>query len=275
MRHIDLFTGIAGFALAARYVWDREYEPVVFCDSNAWCQKLIQKRFPGKPVVNDVRKIQGHEYGAIDILTGGFPCQPFSVAGQKRGDQDDRYLWPEMFRIIRTGMPRWVVAENVYGLIAQQDGVVFEQVCADLESAGYDVGAFVIPACAVDAPHRRDRVWIVGHTRSGGLYGIERGGGQGRSLRTDVLLWPTPKGSPLGPDYARLNRPNSGSDGLSTAVAREFLPTPTVQDSKNNGSSSQQDRNTKPLNALAGGPLNPVWVEWLMGYPEGWTDLGG
>ena len=101
----------------------------------------------------------------IDILTGGFPCQPFSQAGQRRGTEDNRYLWPEMFRVIQLTKPAWIVAENVYGLVNIQGGVVFEQVCSDLESEGYEVQTFIIPACAVNAPHRRDRVWIIAYNK--------------------------------------------------------------------------------------------------------------
>jgi DNA (cytosine-5)-methyltransferase 1 len=103
----------------------------------------------------------------IDILTGGFPCQPFSQAGRRKGTDDDRYLWPEMLRVIREFKPTWVIAENVRGLLTLQQGVVFEQVCLDLEASDYEVQAFIIPAVAVNAPHRRDRVWFVAHRKSG------------------------------------------------------------------------------------------------------------
>src|SRR3954447_20544428 len=120
----------------------------------------------------DIRELSRKRYiedhgdpGTIDLLTGGFPCQPFSVAGRRRGSQDDRFLWPEMLRVIREFHPRWVIAENVRGLLSQERGVVFEQVRADLEGQAYDVQAFVIPAAGVGAPHRRDRVWIAAHTK--------------------------------------------------------------------------------------------------------------
>ena len=102
-------------------------------------------------------------------MSGGFPCQPFSVAGKRQGTDDDRYLWPEMLRVLREVQPRWFVGENVCGLLAGQSGMVFERVCADLEDAGYKVQSFVIPACAVGAPHRRERIWFVAHAESLGL----------------------------------------------------------------------------------------------------------
>jgi DNA (cytosine-5)-methyltransferase 1 len=159
MKHLDLFSGIGGFALAASWVWP-DHEVVAFCDNEPFCQKVLSKHWPDVPVIDDIRKIKGEDYGAVDIITGGFPCQPFSCAGKRGGEADDRYLWPEMLRIIREIRPTWVIGENVAGII----NMALDQVCTDLEDAGYTVQAFIIPACAVDAPHRRDRVWIVGHS---------------------------------------------------------------------------------------------------------------
>lgn len=163
MKHLDLFTGIGGFALAALQVWGEEYEPVAFCERDLYCQALIKLRFPNIKIYDDVKTLDGTALRGIHLLTGGFPCQPFSQAGSREGRNDERHLWPEMFRVIRETHPTWVIAENVRGLLSIEQGVAFEQVCLDLESIGYEVQAFVIPACAVDAPHRRDRVWIVAH----------------------------------------------------------------------------------------------------------------
>lgn len=107
------------------------------------------------------------------ILTGGFPCQPFSQAGRRKGTDDDRYLWPAMFESIKLIRPDWIVAENVAGLITWNEGMVLEQVCSDLESEGYEVQPFIIPACAVNAPHRRDRIWIIAHAKHNGCYGAK------------------------------------------------------------------------------------------------------
>jgi len=174
MKLLDLFSGIGGFALAFRTVWP-DGEIAAFCEKDKYCQQVLLKRFE-RSVIDDIENIKENLWGEIDILTGGFPCQPFSLSGanKRRGTEDDRWLWPEMFRVIRLVKPRWVVAENVYGLVAYKDGMVFEQVCTDLEGEGYEVGAFVIPACAINAPHRRDRVWIVGHAERSGCDGFKR-----------------------------------------------------------------------------------------------------
>lgn len=166
MRHLDLFSGIGGFALAAEWVWgDVEH---IFCDNERYPQSVLRAQWPGATIYDDIKTLQGHTTGAVDLITGGFPCQPFSKAGEQRGTEDDRHLWPEMLRVIREVSPRWVLAENVDGILTHDGGVVFELVCSDLESAGYSVQPFVIPAAAVGAYHRRDRVWFVAHADGGG-----------------------------------------------------------------------------------------------------------
>ncbi len=161
MTHASLFSGIGGFDLAAEWMgWTN----VLNCEIDEFCRKVLKYHFPNAKQYADIRTTDFTVWrDRIDVLTGGFPCQPFSVAGKRKGTDDDRYLWPEMLRAIREIRPRWIVGENVYGLINWSDGMVLEQVCADLENEGYEVQPFVIPACAVGAPHRRDRVWIVAH----------------------------------------------------------------------------------------------------------------
>ena len=225
MRHIDLFSGIGGFAFAIESVWPDSLH--VFCDNDRYCKNLLKLRFPNSKIYGDIKeikfiadtdwnglqeqrekqqtsgnrqlfknkterifkarfdsdsdsnrftgrkkKINPTKVGKqafdeperrVDLLTGGFPCQPFSQAGKRRGTDDDRYLWPEMLRVIRLTKPRWVIAENVRGLLTMQNGMVFEQVCSDLENSGYEVQPFIIPAVSVNAPHRRDRIWFVAH----------------------------------------------------------------------------------------------------------------
>jgi len=171
LRHLDLFSGIGGFALAARNVWGDDHQVVSFCDIEPFAQKVLKKHWPDVPCHDDIKTMKGTDYANIDLLTGGFPCQPFSQAGQRRGSEDDRHLWPEMLRVIRECKPRWIVGENVRGLINWDEGVVFNEVLSDLEDSGYRVQSFLIPAISVGAEHRRDRVWIVANSKCERLQG--------------------------------------------------------------------------------------------------------
>ena len=198
MLHIDLFSGIGGFALAVDTVWSNAEH--IFCDNDNFCQQVLKKHWPNSKIYGDIRTLTNTIGTGLDaehtseaqtiqstewtyekentigerrfepstnneyfILTGGFPCQPFSQAGQRKGTADNRYLWPEMLRVIQLTKPQWVIAENVRGLLTWNEGMVFKQVCSDLENEGYEVQPFVIPAVAVNAPHRRDRIWFVAH----------------------------------------------------------------------------------------------------------------
>ena len=161
---LDLFSGLGGFSLGLERTGC--FKTIAFCDNDKFSKLILDKHWKGVKVYNDVREITKERFIADgiqfpDIITGGFPCQPFSVAGKQKGTSDDRHLWPEMFRIIKAFKPRYVIGENVRGIINIQDGVVFETVCTDLESEGYEVQPFIIPAAGVGAPHRRERVWIV------------------------------------------------------------------------------------------------------------------
>ena len=171
MRHLDLFSGIGGFSLAAMRVWGEDHESIAFCEIEPYCQKVLAKHWPDTPCHDDIRTLKGDQFGAVDLITGGFPCQPYSTAGLRRGSEDDRHLWPEMLRVIREAQPRWIVGENVRGLTNWNDGVVFDEVLSDLEAEGYAAQSFLVPACAVDAPHRRDRVWIVARDTKGNNIG--------------------------------------------------------------------------------------------------------
>jgi DNA (cytosine-5)-methyltransferase 1 len=155
--HLDLFSGIGGFALAAQMVGG--IKTVGFCEIDPWAQRVLAKNFPTVPICEDVKQLDPKNYGTIDLITGGYPCQPFSAAGERRGEEDARHLWPEMRRIIEAARPRWVLAENVAGHISMG----LDEVLADLDAIGYAATATVIPACAVGAIHRRDRVWITAH----------------------------------------------------------------------------------------------------------------
>lgn len=196
MTHASLFSGIGGFDLAAEWAG---LENLFYCEINKFCQQVLQYHFPKSKSYENIKTTDFREWrGKVDVISGGFPCQPFSVAGQRKGADDDRYLWPEMLRAIREIQPAWVIGENVAGILTMvQPGedvtvgsqqtifgeadrertmlrqqFVVETVCRDLEREGYSVQPFVIPACAVGAPHRRDRVWFVANradTRDEGL----------------------------------------------------------------------------------------------------------
>lgn len=162
LTHGSLFSGIGGFDLAAHWVgWNNVFQ----CEKDDWCRKVLAKNFPDTKRYEDIKKFNAKKYeGTIDVISGGFPCQPFSVAGNKKGKDDDRYLWEEMLRIIREVKPSFVVGENVPGII----GMALDTVLFDLENEGYTTETYIIPACAKNAWHRRDRVWIIAYSNDNG-----------------------------------------------------------------------------------------------------------
>ena len=161
MKHIGLFEGIGGFSLAAEWAG---WETIAWCEINPFCQKVLGYHFPKANKHHDIKITDFTIYrGQCDILTGGFPCQPYSLAGKRKGKEDDRHLWPEMLRAVREIQPTWIVGENVFGIVNWDGGVVFNEVQTDLEAEGYEVQPYILPACAVNAPHRRDRVWFVAY----------------------------------------------------------------------------------------------------------------
>jgi site-specific DNA-cytosine methylase len=254
MRMLDLFSGIGGFSLAASQVWGDELEIACFVEIDKFCQKVLNKHFPGVPIVEDVNEVErivayaklsdGSElprlrelpkeytqpdnnnlrleriaaysnkfcdssgsitrsnpeykeskgesgrgdWGAIDLITGGFPCQPASCAGKRKGTEDSRWLWPALAAVIGAVKPRWCLLENVPGLLTIESGVLFETVCTELEDAGYEVQPLIVPAAGVGAPHRRDRVWIVAKSTESRSQGelFEQ-----RRLATDNRRWST------------------------------------------------------------------------------------
>lgn len=212
--HYDLFAGIGGFSLALEEVFSDETIRHIFCEWESFPTSVLKRHWPDGEFWGDInglvaytgrkygqagrgigletkatkrsQSIQQHEQHNFTIVTGGFPCQPFSAAGRRKGTADDRYQWPNMFAVIRHTKPEWVIAENVRGLVTWNEGLVLETVCADLESEGYEVQPFIIPAVAVGAPHRRDRVWIIANKRSAGLEetgASQQTKGRGRSSR--------------------------------------------------------------------------------------------
>ena len=156
--HLDLFSGIGGFALAAQMAGG--IKTVAFCEIDPWARQVLAKNFPNVPIHDDVKTLNPSDYGTIDLITGGYPCQPFSLSGKRKGEGDDRHLWPEVLRITAAARPRWLVCENVIGHIT----LGLDQVLDDLASIGYAYAPpIVLPACAVGNWHRRDRVWIIAH----------------------------------------------------------------------------------------------------------------
>jgi DNA (cytosine-5)-methyltransferase 1 len=162
MAHVDLCSGIGGFALG--FEWAGLSKPVLFCDIEPWSRKILRKHWPDVPIATDVKELANDPDGLIPgtdprrtILTAGYPCQPFSLAGERRGSEDDRHIWPYIFSIVQAKRPAWCVFENVYGHVSMG----LDEVLSDLEREAYAVRPFVVPACATDAPHRRDRLWIV------------------------------------------------------------------------------------------------------------------
>ena len=163
-----LFEGIGGFPLAASWagikpIWSNEIDP--------FCCKTLNKNFNHEIIQKDIREIGARNLKRVDIISGGFPCQPFSQSGKRKGNKDDRYLWPEMLRVIKELQPSFVVGENVSGLLSMENGETLKRILSDLENEGYNNEVFIIPACAKGASHRRDRLWILAYTNNVGLQG--------------------------------------------------------------------------------------------------------
>jgi len=194
LRHVDLCSGIGGFSLG--FEWAELSTPILFCDTEEWCRKILAKNFPNVPIATDVKELANDPERLVpshDILTAGYPCQPFSVAGKQRGVEDDRHIWPYILRIVAHKRPTWCVFENVHGHIA----LGLDQVLLDLEAEGYSTRTFIVPACGVNAPHRRDRLWIVAYTvssrgetrhsdRLGNDHGSRRNQGQSKGSSSKI-----------------------------------------------------------------------------------------
>jgi len=225
--HVELFAGIGGIGIAAEWVGFRTVAQV---ERDPYCLKVLEKHWPGVHRVSDIRDFPDQDYGAVTLVSGGFPCQPFSAAGKRRGKQDDRYLWPEMLRAILEIKPTWVLAENVPGILSLEQGVLFENLLASLEAATYEVFPLVLPASGVGANHRRERVFIVGHANgerrqqeSGSTHGDE-GQDEGRTkIHTDKLAG-------ASQDVADTDRNNGHGGGGTLQMGRGGSTSETEKD---------------------------------------------
>ncbi len=166
LKILDLFSGIGGFSLGLESTG--HFETAAFCEIEPYCQKVLKKHWPNVPIFDDIRKLKGKDIGAIDIITGGYPCQPFSVAGKQKAEQDPRHLWPEYFRLIQELRPTWVIGENVSGHIK----LGLDSVLEDLASEGYSTRTFSISASSIGANHKRERVWILANSKRKRLEGL-------------------------------------------------------------------------------------------------------
>jgi hypothetical protein len=242
----SLFSGIGGLDLGLERAgmevrWQVEIEP--------YCNKVLAKHWPNVKRYGDIKSIDWTEVEPVDLICGGFPCQPVSLAGKRLAQEDERWLWPEVDRCLRALRPRYALLENV--------PVSFLPECQTYLETWPRAG-MTRNGTAYQRPQLAPRTCVTG---------------SGSSL-IEMGMWPTPKSSVSGPDYARMNRPESGGDDLATAVARTMLPTPTVSCATGGQTSRGGKRKDEKLLAgIAGGQLNPTWVEWLMGFPLGWTDL--
>jgi len=235
MTHASLFSGIGGFDLAAEWAG---WENIFHCEWNPFGQKVLAHHFPNSKSYNDITKTNFSIHaGTVDVLTGGFPCQPYSQAGKRLGKEDERHLWPEMLRAIREVKPSWVVGENVLGIVNWNGGMVFEEVQLELEAEGYEVQTYILPAASVNAPHQRYRTWFVAYSNGFGLQGKwEQGSinkkGQRRNERFGKLgnnefgRW---KEFPTQPAIC------GGNDGISRKLDRITFPKWRIESIKGYG----------------------------------------
>ena len=273
--HLSLFSGIGGLDIAAEWAG---FCTAGQCEWADYPTKVLEKHWPDVPRWRDIRTLTKESFyertglRTVDIVSGGFPCQPFSVAGKRNGKNDDRYLWPEMLRVIVELRPRWVVGENVAGIV----NLALEDVLSNLEAEGYESRAIIIPACAVDAPHRRDRVAIVAYDESQRKRRLPVQSRQSRQAGADTI-----RGSEIVADSDKQGvqgRQKSGNaESKRTATVKHIVRCSKCDDvpNTNHGSGSvRRDRelpeaesNGSPQSDLAGRTQKHGIREWWPAEP--------
>jgi DNA-cytosine methyltransferase len=266
LKLLDLFSGIGGFSLGLESTG--YFQTIAFVEKDKFCRQVLQKNFNNIPIEEDIRNVRGSNYAA-DVITGGFPCQPFSVAGKRKGTADDRYLWDETIRVVAECKPRWFIGENVEGLININNGMVLRQVQTDLEEQGFQVQCIVIPASGIGAWHQRKRIWIVAYSDS--------------NRHSNKIRGSSTKEERISQEHRQdhnTTRKSSRASSVWDSNNQYVYPTPTTRDYKDSTvSKSHQNRNSDSLpikmmrEAKPGGKLNPNFVEFLMGYPMNWTKI--
>ena len=249
LKVLDLFSGIGGFSLGLHSTGI--FETVKFVENDKFCKKVLQARFPNIHLEEDIKDVKGQEFEA-DVIVGGFPCQPMSVAGRQKGTSDNRYLWPEMFRLIKEIKPEFVIGENVQGIINIQNGMVLRQVQDDLESEGFEVQCFLIPASGIGAWHQRYRVWIVGHSKHNGLLAAEK------RIRDKKINGGTPKRQDQAIKFKRTsgsrnNENVSNTTILGTGESRESNQKEGMETSSTTQSNSSSEDVSNTISSLRGG----------------------
>ncbi len=272
MKHASLFSGIGGFDLAAQWMG---WKNVFHCEINPFGRKLLEYYWPNAISYDDITKTDFTVHrGEIDILTGGFPCQPFSLAGKRKGTADDRNLWPQMLRTIKEIQPTWVVGENVPGIINWSKGLVFEQVQADLEAEGYEVWPVILPACSVNAPHRRERVWFVAYANSN-----DRNGSNLKKFtaeaREQALSWIRERVcNGTTPDTTSQRREVRQSDNRWSHTEKDTIwmdNRPERFSSERITPDTNKQRQQERYNA--GQPGNQRWFNWFVPPHENWQNF--
>lgn len=231
LSHGSLFSGIGGFDLAAQWVgWNNVFQ----CEKDEWCNKVLAKNFPTTKRYADIKLFNAKKYnGTIDVISGGFPCQPFSTAGLQKNEADERFLWDEMHRVINEVRPKWVVCENVTGLLSIDDSKTIQRIYNDLEGEGYRIEMFAIPAFGVGALHKRERVWIVANSNSGRL--LKQNTVCEQQGRADVL-WTSKIGQTVCWEELEAIGNNTEQRGIKEPISESFLC------GRNNGIPNRMDR---------------------------------